>query len=275
MHPYQFLRHTLGSNCGDCGWPTCLAFAAAVTKAGVEADRCPHLQREGLPPELLGNNKAAALPDALKHSEAERNTTLAAHLRSKMEGLNLADTAPRLGADWSADDPEMLHFSFLNRRVRLGAAGVFLDGGEPADPRDQILLCNYVAVSSTGQDRKPDGAWVGMESLPDSIAKIRTLATYCEERLAERFSGRSSKLTALCDALAAEPAANQSADAALIIPALPCVPLLLLFWEAEPEDGFPAKVKVLVDQHVLDFLDLESLVFAAERMADRLLELDC
>jgi hypothetical protein len=113
-----------------------------------------------------------------------------------------------------------------------------------------------------------------MESLPNSIAKIRTLAAYCEERLAERFSGRINKLTELYVALAAEPAAGQSADAAFIIPALPCVPLLLLFWEAELEDGFPAKVKVLFDQHILDFLDLESLVFAAERMADRLLELD-
>jgi hypothetical protein len=274
MNPYQFLRHTPGSNCGDCGWPTCLAFAAAVTKAGVRADRCQHLQRDGLPPELLGEESTAASNDALEHSEEERHTALAAHLRSKMEGLDLRSLAPRLGADWSADDPDMLRFSFLNRPVRLGAAGVFLDGGEPADPRDQILLYNYVAIGSAGQARKPDSTWIGMESLPNSIAKIRTLAAYCEERLAERFSGRINKLTELYVALAAEPAAGQSADAAFVISALPCVPLLLLFWEAELEDGFPAKVKVLFDQHVLDFLDLESLVFAAERMADRLLELD-
>jgi hypothetical protein len=271
MNPYQFLRHTPGTNCGCCGWPTCLAFAAAVTKAGVRADRCPHLQREGLPPELLGRDSAAAAADDM----LERHTALAAHLRSKMEGLDLSSLAPKLGADWSADDPDVLRFSFLNRPVRLSAAGVFLDGGEPADPRDQILLYNYVAISSAGRAGKPDGTWAGMESLPNSIAKIRTLATYCEERLAERFSSRISRLAELCAALAAMPAGEQSADAAFIIPVLPCVPLLLLFWEAEPEDGFPAKVKALFDQHVLDFLDLESLVFAAERMADRLLELDC
>ncbi len=40
------------------------------------------------------------------------------------------------------------------------------------------------------------------------------------------------------------------------------------------EDGFEARVKILFDQNVMDFLDLESLVFAAERMADCLLELD-
>ena len=158
--------------------------------------------------------------------------------------------------------------------VRLGAAGILLNGGEPADPRDQILLYNYVAFGGgAGQARRPDGLWIGMESLPNSISKIRTLAAYCEERLAERFSGRADQLSEFCAVLGATPA-EQSADAAFVIPVLPHVPLQLLFWEAEPEDGFAAKVKILFDHHVLDFLDLESLVFAAERMADRLLELD-
>lgn len=272
MHPYQFLRHTPGSNCGQCGWPTCLAFAAAVTKAGASAASCPYLKKDGLPPELLGGNSAAA--DSLERSEAERQTALAAHLRSKMQGLNLQQFAPRIGAAWSAAEPDVLRFFFLNRPVWLGVAGILLDGGEPADPRDQILLYNYVAFGSAGKARTPDGAWLGMESLPNSISKIRTLAAYCEERLAERFSnGRAARLAEHCAALGATPA-EQSADAAFLIPALPCVPLLLLFWEAEPEDGFAAKVKILFDHHVLDFLDLESLVFAAERTADRLLELD-
>ena len=272
MNPYQFLRHTPGSNCGQCGWPTCLAFAAAVTKAGAAAASCPHLKKEGLSPELLGGNNAAA--DGLERGEAERQTALATtHLRAKMQGLDLQQLALRIGAAWSAEEPNFLRFSFLNRPVRLGAAGILLDGGEPADPRDQILLYNYVAFGGAGQARRPDGAWIGMESLPNSISKIRTLAAYCEERLAERFSGRADRLAELCTNLGAA-SSGQSADAAFIIPVLPHVPLQLLFWEAEPEDGFAAKVKMLFDHHVLDFLDLESLVFAAERMADRLLELD-
>jgi hypothetical protein len=66
----------------------------------------------------------------------------------------------------------------------------------------------------------------------------------------------------------------ESADFAAILPVLPHVPLYLIFWDQYLEDGFEARVKILFDQHVMDFLDLESLVFAAERMADRLLDLD-
>ena len=67
--------------------------------------------------------------------------------------------------------------------------------------------------------------------------------------------------------------ADSSATAASIIPVLPMVPQQLLFWDEEPEDGFKAKVKILFDARVLDYLDVESLVFSAERLADRLMQL--
>jgi hypothetical protein len=70
--------------------------------------------------------------------------------------------------------------------------------------------------------------------------------------------------------LGAKPSQEEnSASLAMIIPVLPMVPHYVLFWEAEPADGFDARVKILFDEHVMDFLDLESLVFAAERLADR------
>jgi hypothetical protein len=62
---------------------------------------------------------------------------------------------------------------------------------------------------------------------------------------------------------------SPSATVGCIIPVLPRIPQYLLYWEAEPEDGFPDKVKILFDRQVLHFLDLESLVFSAERLADR------
>lgn len=60
-----------------------------------------------------------------------------------------------------------------------------LAGGPPDDPRDQILLYNYVAF---GGGVAPSETWIGMESLPNSISKISTLSTYCEQKLASRGS---------------------------------------------------------------------------------------
>jgi hypothetical protein len=271
MTPHEFLKYTAATNCGECGYPACLAFAVAVTKGGVSPELCPFLKKENLPLDISSRKQGAGL-DAVERGQDDRDMALVAHLKSKVRNLDFQSLAPRLGALWSPDNPEVLNFSYLGRPVILGRDAVSMAGEQLVDPRDQILLYNYVAF---GGGRVPDGTWLGMESLPNSISKIRTLATYCELRLAKRFSGRAEKLAGLCHEVGGVSGpGDQSADVGMIIAVLPHVPLYLLFWDEEPADGFEAKVKVLFDHNVMDFLDLESLVFTAERMADRLAELD-
>jgi len=271
MTPHEFLKYTPATNCGKCGYPACLAFAVAVTKGGVSPELCPALDREMLPAELGPHREKTGL-QAVDRGQEERDMALVTHLKSKVRDLDFQSLAPRLEASWSADAPDLLSFSYLGRPVILGRDAVSMADEQLVDPRDQILLYNYVAF---GGGRIPSGTWVGMESLPNSISKIRTLAIYCEQRLAKRFSGRADTLAELCRGIGASAGPDeQSADVGMVIPVLPHVPHYLLFWDEEPADGFEAKVKVLFDQNVMDFLDLESLVFAAERMADRLAELD-
>lgn len=271
MNPLEFVALTPKSNCGRCGYPTCLAFAVAVTKGGVSATGCPFVDSDTLPADLNQAEVTEGL-SAVDRGQEERDMALVAHLKSKLSALDFKRLAGRLGAVWSADYPDRLCFVYLGRPVELGREQLEVEGRQLIDPRDQILIYNYVAF---GGGIIPDGRWVGMESLPNSISKVRTLATYCEQRLSARFSGRPQRLEKLCRLIdGTEEATGQSADVGMVVPVLPYVPLYVLFWDEEPEEGFEAKVKVLFDHHVMDFLDLESLVFAAERMADRLAELD-
>ena len=288
MTPHEFLKYTPATNCGECGYAACLAFAVAVSKGGVAADLCPYVEKAMLPAELRGLEGEAGL-DQVERGQDERDMALVAHLKSKIQSVDFAQLSRCVGTDWSTENPDQLRFTYLGRAIILGRDEVVMDGQQLVDPRDQILLYNYVAFGGnagghTGNDedgraaeRLPDGSWVGMESLPNSIAKIRTLATYCEERLAERFAGCLKELALLCEKIGGEKGRDeqgQSADLAVVLPVLPYVPLYLLFWDQDLEDGFEARVKILFDQHVMDFLDLESLVFAAERLADHLLDLD-
>lgn len=155
-----------------------------------------------LPAEFRAAQGEAGL-DRVERGQDERDMTLVAHLKSKVQALDFCQLSRRLGTDWSADNPDLLSFSYLGRSILLGRDEVVMDGEQLVDPRDQILLYNYVAfggnASGGAEERLPDGTWVGMESLPNSIAKIRTLATYCEGRLAERFAGRIKEFTPLCD----------------------------------------------------------------------------
>jgi hypothetical protein len=270
LNPLDFIRYTPRTNCGECGHPTCLAFAVAVTKGGADPARCPHVD----PAVLLGTDQPrdGGGLEQVAGGQRERDMALAVYLRSRIRDLDFAETASRLGADSMPGPPPSMRFRYLDREIEFGRDNVLVDGREPVDPRDLILLYNYV---SSGGGPAPRFIWVGMESLPNSISKVRTLAEYCELPLARRFRGRGRRLAQACDRLWAQPPPDETpADLGVVIPVLPYIPVYLLFWDEEPEEGFDSRVKVLFDHHVLDFLDLESLVFAAERMAERLMELD-
>lgn len=270
MNPLDFIKYTARTNCGECGQPSCLAFSVAVTKGGADPSKCPYLDPAGL---KCGSTQTGENGlDRVERGQEERDLALVAHLKSKISDVRFSDIASRLGADWDEELPDLLIFSYLGRKVKLDKDGLQMEDNELVDPRDQILLYNYV---SYGGSSSPDGQWIGMESLPNSISKVRTLSAYCEQPLAKRFSSRVSELAKVCEQAGGKPSTgDSSATLSYIIPVLPHLPHYLLFWDEEPEDGFESKVKVLFDHNVLDYLDIESLVFAAERMAEYLMELD-
>lgn len=259
MNPMEVVVRTPKNNCRECGYPTCLAFGAAVSSIGIDPRRCPHINLEGL------NIQAAGV--VLEDAAHQRDLALVEHLRSKVAGADFADLAPRLGANWD-EAAGIMAFAYLGQEVVVGKKNLLIAGREPEDPRDQILLYNYV---HSGGGRPPTGEWLGLESLPNAISKVRTLATYCEAPLARLFSGHSKeRLVNGAAAAGGTLIDNPSATLAFIFPVLPRLPQQIIFWEEEPEDGFAARVKVLFDQRVLDYLDIESLVFSGERLAERL-----
>ena len=269
MNPLDILQRTPKTNCGECGYPTCLAFSAAVSRAGAEITLCPHIDLQGLSSKMSGTKKD--MNELAEQVAKEHDLALVRHLQEKVSDLDFASIAEPLGARWHNNEPDILYLRYLGQDVILGKKKIFVDHNDVVDPRDQILMYNY--VHSCG-GRKPDNTWVGMESLPNSISKVKTLATYCEKKIAEHLSGKPPQLLrdigGLLDGYEGPEDLGSSATAAFIVPVLPMVPQYILFWEKEPDDGFEAKTKVLFDHHVLDFLDLESLVFSAERLAERI-----
>jgi len=269
MNPLDILQRTPKTNCGECGHATCLAFAAAVTRAGMDITLCPYIDLSGL--EKGAGSTKRDLDQLADEVSEEHDLTLVKHLQEKVRRLDFSSIASALGAKWHISDPDALYLRYLGLDVKLGKKEILLDNDTVADPRDQILLYNYV-FSMGG--RKPDNTWIGMESLPNSISKVKTLETYCEKRIAENLSAKPAELLAeiaeQLDGYNGPAEFRASVTSSLVVPVLPMVPQFLLFWEGEPEEGFEPKAKILFDQHVLDFLDLESLVFSAERFAERL-----
>jgi hypothetical protein len=270
LQPLEFLKRTPKTNCGECGYAACLAFAAAVTKGGENPGKCPYVDVG-----LLGDEfSKAADPASMAASDVaglldEKDMALVAHLKSKIREVDFSAIASKLGCVWSGAETNILSFRYLGHDVALSAAGILLDGKEAVEPRDQILLYNYIFY---GGGIAGSGSWVGMESLPNSISKVRTLRVYCEERIAKFFCGKVGLLRQCAARIDAVSRDHQEpgCSAAFQVAVLPCLPMLLLFWDEDIDDGFPPRVKILYNQNVLGVLDLESLVFSSERLAERL-----
>lgn len=262
LSPLQLVRHTPLTNCGKCGHPTCLAFAAAVLKVGKSIADCPFINLKGL-------DMTEVRQDADNLQQEQKDLKFIAFLKSELKPVNFSRLAPALGAVYQ-DKPPALAFSYLGQNTVISKDEITINGQPPHDHRDQILLYNYLR---SGGGRAPDGEWLGLESLPNTISKVKTLNTYGEEPLARCLSagGVRNFQQAVRD-MGGQLVTESGADLSARIPVMPMVPEYILFWAAEPEEGFPARVKILFDHHILDFLDIESLVFSAERLTDRLLE---
>ena len=272
MQPLEFIKHTPRTNCGECGYAACLAFAAAVTKGGESPEKCPYVDLSGLGEEFSATDRGKDGLEGVGKLLDEKDMALVAYLKNKTSNIDFSQAAEAIGCRWSGPEKDCLLLQFLGRDVELSHDGILIDGEEAEDPRDQILLYNYVHF---GGGDEPEREWIGMESLPNSISKVRTLRVYCEERIASHFTAKTDLLIDLAPSLGAVRQENpeQSCSAAFFVSALPRLPLFVLFWDEDKDDGFPAKVKVLFDRRVNDFLDIESLVFVCERMAERWVKL--
>ncbi|MEF3167810.1 MAG: DUF3786 domain-containing protein [Deltaproteobacteria bacterium] len=262
----EILRATPRTNCGGCGYPACMAFAAACATGAAHPSQCPYIRAEGLDTLCAGDGHEAAEAGA---TIAE--TALLKDLREKIRHVDLAARAGQIGAETVDEGGETaLTLPYLGRSIKI-SAGAMEDpqGGEP-DPRDQILLYNYIFFGGKGG---LSGEWVGLESFPNSISKVVTLRKYTEDKLASAFTGKVTALEEAARRLGGRPARDCHADLCMVIPVLPMVPIQILFWDADEEDGFPARAKVLFDARALTFLDIESLIFAAERMAETIIGL--
>ena len=260
MNPHDILKRVPKTNCGECGYPACLAFAANVAKSGEDPHKCPYIDLTGF---AFSQGKNTDLTQLGK----EHDLQLIAHLKDKIQQLDFETLTAPLNARCQNNT---LFFPYLGQQVEISKSQLLINHKEPEDPRDQILIYNYIHF---GGGEPPSTNWIGLESVPNSISKIRTLATYCEQKIATFFTGKTpAEIETYCQSVTGTITTEGTADIVALIPVLPQIPQQILFWDEDVDDGFESKVKVLYPENVMTYLDLESLVFTSERMAEHLIQ---
>ncbi|MCX5890161.1 MAG: DUF3786 domain-containing protein [Deltaproteobacteria bacterium] len=261
----EVLKRLPRTNCGDCGRPTCLAFATQVIKEGEDLGKCPHLVAGEEFGELIRAQQQAGVGRRRESAAISLEV-----LQAKVAPLNFAALAAGLGAGYGEEASRpYLTLPYFGNCLQVFKDELRYPPGALADPWDAILLYNYIASAG---NREPTGDWIAYNSLPNSVSKAKTL-TRLERELAARFSGRASHLKERATLLGAAMVSvgGEDADVQAVFQPLPRVPILLLFWDADPAEGFEAQGRLLFDATVADYLDLEALLFLVEHLLARLM----
>lgn len=266
LTPIDLYKLTPKTNCGECGFPACLAFATQVIVGQADIEACPYLVKEDLGPfraQLLGQQQAGI---GMKREGFEKALE---YLRGRLRECDFEGVAASIGASYrQANGEAALEFRYFDRQVVATREGVRDAVDEELNPWEKIFIYNYIIDGAV----EPSGVWVGMESLPNSVSKVKSLRTHCEARLAGEYGENPSKLPEIVAAIGREISSDMgNADFAAEFQILPKLSMRILWWAEDLDEGFESQVKFLFDSKVLETLDLESLLFACERLTDLLL----
>jgi hypothetical protein len=267
LTPIHLYKLTPKTNCGECGLATCLAYATQVIVGQADLDACPYLDREAVEPFRRHLEDQHQSGIGVKREGFEKALEF---LRKEIRKWDFMAIADSLGAECvEVEGTPALRFPYFGRTVVVTHGDIFGDVGEDFDPYEKILIFNYVIGGAT----EPSGVWVGMESLPNSVSKIKSLKKNCEERVAQSFAGKLSGLSEYLRGFGQQVSLEgKQVDFAAEFQILPKLKVQVLWWDEDPEEGFEAQTKFLFDSRVMQVLDLESLLFACEQLTDRLLD---
>ncbi len=255
------------TNCAECGYPTCMAFAFAVVQEQKPLELCPYIEAdllEATRAELTGQHAGG------KYLKPNPAADAMAWAKQRATSMEIADLPARIGGELKREGGlEYLEVPYYKNKLQVRPDGLSLAGGEPLDHWEQVLIYNHMAQ---GGSAAPSGTWKGFEEIPNSGSKLKSMQAHVEIPLANRFAGNLDELrsAALQVGGIEVPEEAQTADLAVRFQPLPRLPLLLLFWDEDKQDGFDARIKLLFDQTIDSHLDIESIMFLCENLRDRL-----
>jgi hypothetical protein len=247
MDIYKLLEKT---NCGECGLPTCMAFALSAVAGEKEIDACPHLNPE---------DRERLAGELNKRLSEEGFSASVNDLRERFRKLDLPALAQRLGAKYTDGK---LTIRCLVKDFSLNKHGE-MESICHVNMWMETLLLSYCLSSGTGSlsDR-----WAAFPELHGAATTGPYFQRRCETPLRAMADTHGSIFFDLLKLFGAEEAQGFVADRALIMHPLPMVPIVLLY--SPQEEEMESTLRVLFDSTVTDYLDPEVITFMGRGMVE-------
>lgn len=257
------------TNCGDCGFTTCIAFAGMVVSEKHPLEGCPHLSPDVVDKCRKELEEQYAAGKWLKKDMAGEALQWA---REKSASMKIEDLPERLGGRLvTGTGDAVLELPYFNSTLMIAKDGLSRGDGKELDRWEQVFIYNHMAQ---GGKNPPKGNWKGFVEFPNTVSKIISMKDHVEKPIIQTFKGRTDALIRAARGIGGEDISREmdSNGLAIRFTPLPRVPVILMFWDEIPEEAFEAQVKLLFDETVTEHLDIESIVFLSEKLKDFLCE---
>jgi hypothetical protein len=177
-----------------------------------------------------------------------------ANYLAEVAALDLDRIVARLGLD---RDGNAVVVPFYGSPFRVSGAGVADGQGFRPSHAVSVILCQYLLLCPA-EDPSISTEWVRYRTFKDALPFAAGFRNTAEQPIGKTFAGRLEALRAAAVRLGGTPTeAPFACDLALRLPALPTVPLLMMFDDQDEE--FPAQCTLLFEDRAAAFLDMECL----------------
>ncbi|QTA78207.1 Fe-S cluster domain-containing protein, DUF3786 [Desulfonema limicola] len=251
------------TNCKDCGFPTCLAFASMVVSAKLGLKNCPHIAYELVEKYQKELDEQHAAGKWIKKDMAQDALVWA---KERAASMKIQDLPERIGGELiGKGEDAALKLPYFNDFILIRNLTITKEQGEALNRWEQVFVYNHMAQ---GGKSLPTGKWKSLQEFPNTISKIKSMRSHVEEPLVNKFAGHVEELAKASKALGGIDMTdkNPSSDLAFYFKVLPRIPVMLMFWDKDMEDSFEAKAKLLFDETIIEHLDIESILFLSERL---------
>ena len=231
------------SNCGKCNEPTCLAFAAAVTRGKRALDECPGIEREVLE-QFEGESRER------KPSNGDMEGVLN-QLKERLRAIDLAAAAERLNAPYKDG---MLTLKVCGKDFSVDSKGNFFS---EIHIHSWLFLpvLNYILE---GKGVEPLGKWVPFRELKGAKDWTRFFDHRCEKPMKKVADDYPDFFADMLHIFAGRQVGRQfDSDISLILQPLPKLPILFCYWK--PEDGLGSDFHLFFDPTAEDNLPVDSI----------------
>jgi hypothetical protein len=189
-----------------------------------------------------------------------------AHYLEKIGSIDLSTTAAMLGGEPLA---EGLRIPFFGQQTLVTRSGVSDEQGRRARFDACIVLFKYILMCPPSPPAI--GEWTAYRDFRDAAPLVHYFAANAENAVAKTFTGKIDALRQAAESIGGrKPAETFNYDLALSFDALPRVPMLMLFNDAEA--GFAARCSILFRRSIASYLDMECVGILGVQLAVTLKE---